>query len=73
MIHLTLKRLEAPGSSEVRWGRGWEQWCGEEVWDMERLESGLGGGVNKIWSITIKLINEKRNQRTKRLFVLFWS
>jgi hypothetical protein len=24
MMHLTLKRLEAPGSLEVRWGGGWE-------------------------------------------------
>jgi hypothetical protein len=23
MMHLTLKRLEAPGSLEVRWGREW--------------------------------------------------
>jgi hypothetical protein len=36
MMHLTLKRLEAPGNLEVMWG-----W-GEEVWDEEQLEGGLG-------------------------------
>jgi hypothetical protein len=39
MIHLTLKRQEAPGSLEVRWSRGWG---GEEVWDVEELEGGWG-------------------------------
>ena len=24
MMHLTLKRLEAPGSLEVMWGGGWD-------------------------------------------------
>jgi hypothetical protein len=47
MIYLTLKRMEAPGSLEVRWvgdgsihvemGRG-----GNEMWDVEQLEGGLG-------------------------------
>jgi hypothetical protein len=45
----TLKKLEAPGSLEVRWGtvgwgcphgdRGWE-----EVRDVEQAEGGWGGG-----------------------------
>jgi hypothetical protein len=54
MMHLTLKRLEAPGSLvggvegggihvEMGWG-------GVEVWDMEQLEGGLGAG-NGIWSV----------------------
>jgi len=41
MMHLTLKRLEVPGSLEVRWDgcRGihvesW--WDGEGVWDVEQ-------------------------------------
>ena len=46
MMHLTLKRLEAPGSLEVRWGGGWGHPRGdgsrEEVWDVEQLE-GEGG------------------------------
>ena len=29
MMHLTLKRLEAPGSLEVRWGGGWGHPCGD--------------------------------------------
>jgi hypothetical protein len=46
-MHLTLKRLEAPGSLEVRWGGGvqtsmWRPGCGEEVWDVEQLEGGSG-------------------------------
>jgi hypothetical protein len=48
MKHLTLKRLEAPESLEVRWGGGWEHprgdgvgWregvgCGEVGWWIER-------------------------------------
>ena len=36
MIHLTLRRLEAPGSLEVRWGRGWGHLSGNRGW---------GGGV----------------------------
>jgi hypothetical protein len=50
MMHLTLKRLEAQGSLEVRWGGGieiswWRQGCEEEVWDVEKLEGGLGEGI----------------------------
>jgi hypothetical protein len=36
MIHLTLKRLEAPGSLAVRWGGGWGHPRGDRV--------GCGGG-----------------------------
>jgi hypothetical protein len=49
MIHVTLKRLEAPGSLEVRWVRGGdihiETGVGEEVWDVEQseVEQGVGG------------------------------
>jgi hypothetical protein len=47
-MHLTLKRLEAPASLEVRWGggRGFHvetRWGWEEVWDMEQSEGGWGG------------------------------
>jgi hypothetical protein len=51
MMHLSLKRLEAPGSLEVRWDGGlrlgtcpWREECGEEVWDVEQIESGSGMG-----------------------------
>jgi hypothetical protein len=50
MMHLTLRRLEAPRSLEVRWGGGGdihlETGVGgrEEVWDVEQLEGGLGRG-----------------------------
>jgi hypothetical protein len=47
MMHLTLKRLEAPKSLEVRWGGGGDihremGWCGEEVWEQSegRWEAG---------------------------------
>jgi hypothetical protein len=40
MMHLTIKRLEAPRSLEVRWGGGgtsmWRQKYEEEVWDVEQ-------------------------------------
>lgn len=47
-MHLTLKRLETPGSLEVRWvvdkGILMDTGVGEEVWDVEQSEGGLGGG-----------------------------
>jgi hypothetical protein len=47
MMHLTLKRLEAPGSLEVRWGGGGdihvETGGWEEVWDVQQPEGGRGG------------------------------
>jgi hypothetical protein len=48
MKHLTLKRLEAPGSLEVRWGGGGgiqveTGWVGEEMWDVEQTEGEWGG------------------------------
>jgi hypothetical protein len=56
-MHLTLKILEAPGSLEVRWGRGGnihEETEGEEeVWDVGQSEGGQRGGGNKIWSVKI--------------------
>jgi hypothetical protein len=59
MKHLTLKRLEAPGSSEVRWGEG-----GDILVEMGGWGGGMGCGTvrgwigegNKIQSIK-KLIN----------------
>jgi hypothetical protein len=48
MILLTLKRLEGPGSLEVRCIGGGSihvesGWGVEEVWDVEQLEGGWGG------------------------------
>jgi hypothetical protein len=50
MMHLTLKRLEVPGSLEVRWGKGEGGgihveigWGGKEVCDVEQSEGGWGG------------------------------
>jgi hypothetical protein len=34
-MHLTLKRLEAPGNIEVRMGGGGDR-IGEEEWDVEQ-------------------------------------
>ena len=50
MMHLIIKRLEVPGSLEVRWGgdRGIHMemgWGGEEVWDVEQSEGGWGMGM----------------------------
>jgi hypothetical protein len=46
-MHQTLKRLEASGSLDVRWGGEWggiymEAGGGEEGWDVEELEGGWG-------------------------------
>ena len=50
MMHLTLKRLEAPGSLEVRWDGGWGIHVetgsgGEEVWGVEQSDGGWGWGM----------------------------
>jgi hypothetical protein len=72
MMHLTLKRLEAPGCLEVRRGRGvgasmWRQgWDVEEVWDVQQLEGGLGVG-NGIWSVK-KLTYKIKNPNTQKIF-----
>jgi hypothetical protein len=44
MIHLTLKRLEALGSLEVRWGGEWEPLCANGVWWW-----GVGCGMVEGW------------------------
>jgi hypothetical protein len=61
MMHLTLKRLEAPGSLEVRWGGGWGHSHGDRVvgrrcgmWNSWRVDGG-----HKIWSVKNKLIKIK--------------
>ena len=63
-MHLTLKRLETPGSLEVRWGGGWgigtsswPQGSGEELWDVEQSEGGQGVGEIKSGVQINKLIN----------------
>ena len=50
-MHLTLKRLEAPGSLEVCFGGGWE--VGESSWTWRRWRRyGMWTGTgNKIWSV----------------------
>jgi hypothetical protein len=61
MMHLALKRLEAPGSLEVRCdGGGWEHPCGDRglgrqygTWNSQRVDQ---DGGNKIWSVKNKLI-----------------
>jgi hypothetical protein len=58
-MHLTLKRLEAPGSLEIWLGGRWGHPCGvrgeEEVWDVKQSEGGcrvgLEGRESKVWSI----------------------
>jgi hypothetical protein len=59
MMCLILKKLEAPGNLEVRWGRGWEHPCGDHGWG-GGVRFGADGGwmvavVNGIWSIKNKL------------------
>ena len=59
MMHLTLKRLEAPVSSEVRRGGVWGHPCGDRVWG-EGMGCAIVGGWmvrgNKVWSVKNKLI-----------------
>jgi hypothetical protein len=54
MMHLTLKRLEAPGSLEVRWdgvvGASTWRWDGLGRRYGEQSMGGWGGTGNGIWS-----------------------
>jgi hypothetical protein len=57
MMHLTLKRLEAPGSLEVRWGGG----VGATTWRWGRVERRCGMwsswrvGVGREWNMKCKI------------------
>ena len=58
MMHLTLKRLEAPGSLEVRWGGEWryprgDGWDGEEVGDVKQSDGGWIGSGGE-WNMECK-------------------
>jgi hypothetical protein len=44
-MHFTLKRLEAPGSGEIWWGRGWGG-VGTSLWGWEGGDMGCGGAEN---------------------------
>ena len=60
MMHLTLKRPEAPGSLEVRWGGGWGHPRGDGVgWGGGVGCGAIGGwmgGLGKEWSVKNILI-----------------
>jgi hypothetical protein len=49
MMHVTLKRLEAAGRLEVRWGRGWGHPLGDGVgrrcgmWNSRRVDGEAQG------------------------------
>ena len=62
-MHLTPKRLEAPGSLEVwlggGWGVGtflWRQGSGKEVWDVEQSEGGGGGGGGVCLFLVVRVV-----------------
>jgi hypothetical protein len=49
MMHLTVKKLEVPGSLEVRWvGTYMQMGWAREVWDVEKLKGGWRGVGNGI-------------------------
>ena len=59
MMHLTLKRLEAPGSLEVRWGGDILVETGVETRYVTWNSWGVDGG-NKIWSVKKKIKRRRR-------------
>jgi hypothetical protein len=63
MMHLTLKRLEAPRSIEVRWGEWWGHPHGDKGWggDMGYVTLRWWIGGNKIWNVKKRLI--KKNHK----------
>jgi hypothetical protein len=71
MMHLTLKRLEAPGSLEVRWGGGWGHPRGDRggvgrrcgMWNSRKVDG--EGAENGIWSVKNKFnLKKKRKKKT---------
>jgi hypothetical protein len=62
MMNLILKRLEAPGSLEVRWGGGWGHSLGDRGWG-----GGTGCGTVRGWmgvfGVKYKLLKNKINKR----------
>jgi hypothetical protein len=61
MMHLTLKRLEAPGSLEVRWGEGWRHPHEDgRRCEMESSQKVDGGEENGIWSVKNKLKKDQK-------------
>jgi hypothetical protein len=36
MMHLTLKRLDSPGSLEVMWGIHIVKWVRKDIWDVKQ-------------------------------------
>jgi hypothetical protein len=69
MLHLTLQRLEAPGSLEVRWSAGWgggRKPRGDRggkgrrygIWSSQRVYKAAGNGI---WSVKSKLIKKNND------------
>ena len=72
MMHLTLKRLETPGSLEVRWGGGWGHPRGDRVGWGRGVGCGtvrgfMGGSGNGIWSVKTEL-QIQLNLKKERIF-----
>jgi hypothetical protein len=73
MMHLTLKRLEAPRSSEVRWGERWgaSMWReggGKEMWDVEKSGGEWGWRMEYgVHDLEIKHIDQGRKPRTHQV------
>jgi hypothetical protein len=66
-MHLTLERLEAPGSGEV--GGGWDillEMGG--VWDVEQRVDWEG---DKEWTVKKRLMNSKKRKGMKSIFRFF--
>jgi hypothetical protein len=47
MMHLTLKKLDAPGSLEIRQGGAWGPPCGDRV----GRRYGMWNAGDKIWTV----------------------
>jgi hypothetical protein len=52
---------EIGGPREFRGQMGSGHPCGEEVWDVEQLELGMGGAGNGIWSVKDELQIKLKN------------
>jgi hypothetical protein len=78
MMHLTLKKLEAPRSLEVRWGGGRVIHVetgldGHELWDVEQAEGGWGGVWNGIWSVKHELQIKLNLKKEKKDVLIYMS
>jgi hypothetical protein len=72
-MHLTLKRLEAPGSGEVSWngGGGWvilgDRAKRYKMWNSQRMDQ----EVDEVWTVKTNVKNSNKNLKMEKSLMTF--